>query len=199
MPSFIDKFKTKLHKIAAQEPGQAAIPSNPSSTPAHLAPTPPTRPPLQATPSVLTTEADTLLHGLQEKIWNLAYDQLQASEPNVVDAFEKTVLTTLRGNETIPKPANRIGRGTTSREARSQQMLELLQDGLDRTENIASTKEGIDAGLQAVHAVKGIMDRAVHAAPEAAIAWATVCFGLEVCDLYSSTEETTRHAVLCSP
>ena len=34
--------------------------------------------------------------------------------------------------------------------------------------------------MQAVHSVKGIIDKAVKAAPEAALAWVGVCFALEV-------------------
>ncbi|KAH7115487.1 hypothetical protein B0J13DRAFT_613508 [Dactylonectria estremocensis] len=49
--------------------------------------------------------------------------------------------------------------------------LKLVQEGLDRTQKQASIKRGIDEGLQAVQAVRGIVDKAVHAAPEAAVAW----------------------------
>jgi hypothetical protein len=60
-------------------------------------------------------------------------------------------------------------------------MQQLVRDGLDRTQKAASIKRGIDEGLQAVQAVRGIVDKAVQAAPEAAIAWVGVCLGLEVC------------------
>ncbi|KAH6977605.1 NACHT domain-containing protein [Ilyonectria destructans] len=46
-------------------------------------------------------------------------------------------------------------------------------------EKEASIKQGIDKGLQVVQAVRGIIDNAVHASPEAAIAWVGVCLGLE--------------------
>jgi hypothetical protein len=59
-------------------------------------------------------------------------------------------------------------------------MQQLVQEGLDRTQNQASIKRGIDEGLQAVQVVRGIVDKAVHAAPEAAVAWVGVCLGLEV-------------------
>lgn len=61
-------------------------------------------------------------------------------------------------------------------------MQQLVQEGLDRTRKEASIKQGIDEGLQAVQAVRGIVDKAVQAAPEAAVAWVGVCLGLEVCD-----------------
>jgi hypothetical protein len=44
-----------------------------------------------------------------------------------------------------------------------------------------SIKRGIDEGLQAVQAIRAIVDKAVQAAPEAAVAWVGVCLGLEVC------------------
>lgn len=60
-------------------------------------------------------------------------------------------------------------------------MQQLVQAGLDRTQKQASIKRGIDEGLQVVQTVRGIVDKAVHAAPEAAVAWVGVCLGLEVC------------------
>ncbi|KAL6354150.1 hypothetical protein LRP88_12484 [Fusarium phalaenopsidis] len=59
-------------------------------------------------------------------------------------------------------------------------MQHLVQEGLDRTQKQASIKQGIDEGLQAVQAVRGIVDKAVQAAPEAAVAWVGVCLGLEI-------------------
>ncbi|KAH7146060.1 hypothetical protein EDB81DRAFT_484509 [Dactylonectria macrodidyma] len=59
-------------------------------------------------------------------------------------------------------------------------MQQLVQEGLDRTQKAASIKRGIDEGLQAVQAVRGIVDKAVHAAPEAAVAWVGVCLRLEI-------------------
>jgi len=142
----------------------------------------PTQPPQQATPSPLAAELETLpLPSLQEKIWNKTYDELRANEPKVVDAFEKIVSAELRRDETSAKSADRVTNDvTTDREARLHQMRQFVQNGIDRTKKEASIKQGIDDVLQAVHAVRGIMDRAVHAAPEAAVAWATVCLGLEI-------------------
>jgi hypothetical protein len=60
-------------------------------------------------------------------------------------------------------------------------MQQLVNEGLDRTQKQASIKQGIEEGLQAVQAVRGIVDKAVYASPEASVAWAGVCLGLEVC------------------
>ncbi|CVK87256.1 uncharacterized protein FPRN_05517 [Fusarium proliferatum] len=59
-------------------------------------------------------------------------------------------------------------------------MQQLVQAGLDRTQKQASIKEGIDKGLQVVQEVRRIVDKAVSAAPEAAVAWVGVCLGLEI-------------------
>ncbi|KAH6970522.1 NACHT domain-containing protein [Ilyonectria sp. MPI-CAGE-AT-0026] len=59
-------------------------------------------------------------------------------------------------------------------------MQQLVNEGLDRTQKQASIKQGIEEGLQAVQAVRGIVDKAVHASPEASVAWAGVCLGLEI-------------------
>ncbi|KAM6514119.1 hypothetical protein FALCPG4_015281 [Fusarium falciforme] len=59
-------------------------------------------------------------------------------------------------------------------------MQQLVQAGLDRTQKQASIKRGIDEGLQTVQEVRRIVDKAVHAAPEAAVAWVGVCLGLEI-------------------
>jgi N-terminal domain of NWD NACHT-NTPase len=108
---------------------------------------------------------------------------LRAKEPELVEAFEKVISTELQLKETNDEYADRTGNNVTiNREARSHQMRQLVQDGLDRTKKEASIKQGIDDGLQAVYAIRGIMDRAVHAAPEAAVVWATVSLGLDVCE-----------------
>jgi hypothetical protein len=65
-------------------------------------------------------------------------------------------------------------------------MKQLVQAGLERTEKEAAIKRRIDDGLQSVYVVKGIIDKAVQVAPEAAVAWVGVCFGLEVGSTSSS-------------
>lgn len=107
-----------------------------------------------------------------------------------MDAFEKIVSAELRLIAASAGSADRVENDVaTNREARLHQMRQFVQDGLDRTKKEASIKQGIDDVLQAVDAVRGIMDRAVHAAPEAAVAWAAVCLGLEVSDSFLMGEK----------
>jgi hypothetical protein len=59
-------------------------------------------------------------------------------------------------------------------------MQRLVNHGLRRTERDAELKQGMEDGIQAALAVKEVVDKAVQASPEAAIAWVGVCFALEV-------------------
>uniref|UniRef100_A0A0B7JQF2 NACHT domain-containing protein n=1 Tax=Bionectria ochroleuca TaxID=29856 RepID=A0A0B7JQF2_BIOOC len=171
--------------FSAKKPVQAPQPSSASS-----APSPPqsgsstaiqaiSRP--TACPSPATDSTICSLPTLQERLWNEAYDELASSEPKLAEAYENIISTELYRSDPAPvtnQPMeNRIER---TREARCRQMQQLVQQGLNRTEKAASLKRGIDEGLQAVEAVREVVDKAIHAAPEAAIAWAGVCLGLEI-------------------
>ncbi|KAK7408615.1 hypothetical protein QQX98_009217 [Neonectria punicea] len=59
-------------------------------------------------------------------------------------------------------------------------MKQVVKKGLDQTQKQASVTQAIDEGLQVWQALRGTVDKAVQLAPEAAIAWAGVCLGLEI-------------------
>ncbi|KAH7302809.1 hypothetical protein B0I35DRAFT_384701, partial [Stachybotrys elegans] len=185
-PGLFEKAKSKARRLlhaAPQESASAPSPPTPSPTPSQPASEPATRPTSQPTPSPPTsTDSKTSpLPNLQERLWNQAYDELKASEPKLVDTYEKILSAGLCRNDSTSAASrpteNEIGR---TRETRCRQMQQLVQEGLDRTQKAASIKRGIDEGLQAVQAVREIVDKAVHAAPEAAVAWVGVCLGLEI-------------------
>jgi hypothetical protein len=69
-------------------------------------------------------------------------------------------------------------------------MQQLVELSLHTTEMDANFKQKIGDGLQAAMRVKEIIDKAVQASPEAAIAWVSVCFALEVC--VTATTRTAR-------
>ncbi|KAJ4221159.1 hypothetical protein NW757_014473 [Fusarium falciforme] len=185
-PRWLEKAKSKVirpRQAASQGSTPAHSSQSPSPTPSHSVSQPTTRSTSQPTPSLPTsTDAETPpLPSLQERLWNEAYDELKASEPKLVEAYEKILSAELRRNDsssvTFESTENEIGR---TQETRCRQMQQLVQEGLDRTQKQASIKRGIDEGLQAVQAVRGIVDKAVQAAPEAAVAWVGVCLGLEI-------------------
>ncbi|KAL6409849.1 NWD1 protein [Ilyonectria robusta] len=184
-PSLFGKVKSKGRKWLQAAPRESSTPS-----PQTLSPTPSrpasqlaTRPISQPTPSPPTsTDSDTSsLPSLQERLWNEAYDGLKASEPKLVGVYEKILLAELHGNDPSSVASEPTDNGIAStRGTRCRQIQQLVQEGLDRTQKQASIKQGIDEGLQAVQAVRGIVDKAVQAAPEATITWVGVYLGLEI-------------------
>ncbi|KAL6409963.1 hypothetical protein AUP68_06370 [Ilyonectria robusta] len=185
-PRWLEKAKSKIDRprqAAPQEPASAPSPPTPSPTPSRPASQPATRPTAQPTTSPPTsTDSETSrLPSLQERLWNQAYDELKASETKLVEAYERILSAELDRNDSSPVASepteHEIGR---TREIRCRQMQQLVQEGLDRTQKQASIIRGMDEGMQAVQAVRGIVGKAVHTAPEAAVAWVGICLGLEV-------------------
>lgn len=179
----LEKLKPNRKNPQHTLPAEPALSSSTlSSKPLQPASQPATQPKSQLKPSPpASTDPKTSLPNLQERLWNHAYDELKASETKVVEAYEEILSAELRRNDSTSvadeSTKNEIGE---TREMRRRQMQQLVQAGLDRTQKDASIKGGIDKGLQAVQAVRGIMDKAVQAAPEASIAWVGVCLGLEI-------------------
>ncbi|KAL2887302.1 Vegetative incompatibility protein HET-E-1 [Ceratocystis lukuohia] len=144
--------------------------SGPASSPIQAATSPP---PPQPEPIALST--------LQERTWENAYESSRKKEPKLVEVFEKIILSDPLDDGTSVEPTDRIeDKATTDLKVTSCQMRQFAERGIERTKKEASLKQGIDDGLRAVQAIMGIMDRALRAAPEAAVIWATVCLGLEV-------------------
>ncbi|RYC79718.1 Vegetative incompatibility protein HET-E-1 [Fusarium oxysporum f. sp. narcissi] len=176
---WFEKVESKAKKLlshSAPSPSPSLTPSQPASEPAAR----PTSQPTPSPPTPTDSETSPLLN-LQERLWNQAYDELKTSEPKLVEAYEKILSIGLHRKDpssvTCESTENEI---EGARETRCRQMQQLVRDGLDRTQKAASIKRGIDEGLQAVQAVRGIVDKAIQAAPEAAIAWVGVCLGLEI-------------------
>jgi hypothetical protein len=175
MPSgWIGKAKLKARRLLqGEEPASASSPSTPSPTQSGPVSQPATRPTSQLTPSPPTSidSQNIPLPSLQQRLWNQAYGELRASSTKLVEAYERILSAELDRNDSsfvASEPTeHEIGR---TRGTRCRQMQQLVQDGPDRTQRQASLKRGIDEGLQAVQAVRGIVDKVVHAAPEAAVA-----------------------------
>jgi N-terminal domain of NWD NACHT-NTPase len=185
MSSSFGRAKAKTRELWNSATGKSDLARSSSSLPV-LAPEP-TRP--QTTQSRQTIELEPLsLPSLQEQIWTQAYDDLREKEPKLVEAFHRVISAELHHRKRSAEPADRTGSEVTgTREVGPHEMRQLVQDGLDRTKREASIRQGIDDGMHAVDAVRGIMDRAFRAAPETAVLWATVTLGLEVCHDFLST------------
>lgn len=191
MAPFLLRAKSKAQRlfgVPGRDSGSATSPIR-SYMSAQSVPEPSQPPPLGVSSPPATEPEPSPLSSLQEKIWNQAYDDARTIEPKLVERFEKLVFAELHRNEISAEFVDRTEIG-------SHQMREFVQDGLDRTKKEASFKQGIDDGLEVVRAVRGIMDRAVQVAPEAAVVWAAVCLGIEVCDSTLRAKEDSWHTVL---
>ncbi|KKF96006.1 Vegetative incompatibility protein HET-E-1 [Ceratocystis platani] len=173
---YFQKKNTPLRR-----PDQATSLTASSSVPVRPVPRTARPPSLVVTSPPPTKSEPVLLHTLQEKIWDDAYQRLKSEEPELVKAFESIILSEPQLDETSTEPTDRIeGKVTAELKVTSRQMRKVAEKGIERTKKEASLKQRIDRGLQAVQAIMGIMDKALRAAPEAAVIWATVCLGIEV-------------------
>ncbi|KAH7111793.1 hypothetical protein B0J11DRAFT_447333, partial [Dendryphion nanum] len=153
----------------------------------------PTSSPTAAPPTSITSHARAVPDparspsSLPARLWNRAYDQAKTSNPSTVDAYEKILSIRLSeqdpGTSGLPQSAdlasqqNEIAQDADQRRVQMQQ---LVQNGLHRTEKDTKVKQGMEGSLQAALAVKEVVDKAIQASPEAAVAWVGVCFALEI-------------------
>jgi hypothetical protein len=133
-------------------------------------------------------DSATFPPNLPARLWNAAYDQAKASDSSTVDTYEKILSARLSGQDAdaSKRPpsadfASQQNEIAQDAEERRMQMQQLIQNGLRRTEKDAKVKQGMEDGIQAAMAVKAVVDKAIQASPEAAVAWVGVCFALEVC------------------
>ncbi|KAH7063877.1 NACHT domain-containing protein [Paraphoma chrysanthemicola] len=141
--------------------------------------------PHQAAPAAATAVSPS---NLPERLWDEAYSQTRVSDSDIVDAYEKILSARLSEHNAgdLEPPAestedtlhqNEIAHDVGKRRLQMQQ---LVQHGLRKTEKDAAAKQGIGDGIQAVIVVKEVVDKAIQASPEAAVAWVGVCFALEI-------------------
>ncbi|KAF2813542.1 uncharacterized protein BDZ99DRAFT_381439, partial [Mytilinidion resinicola] len=161
--------------ISVQQPPSAVSPTSSPLATSHTL--------TVATPQPNFSGLVTLISSsVRGTLWNQAYDKVKTKEPALVDAYERILSRKLNNDEAsltaLEPPKNEMEQENP--EKRRSQMMQLIRAGLDKTEREAAIKQGIDDGMQAVHSVRGIIDKAVKAAPEAALAWVGVCFVLEI-------------------
>ncbi|KAF2460807.1 hypothetical protein BDY21DRAFT_383665 [Lineolata rhizophorae] len=141
---------------------------------------PPTSPRVEALPTSTTPHARTAPDpatfppGLPARLWNQAYDQAKTSDSSTVDEYEKILSARLSQQDAdASNPPH-------SADLASQQN-EIAQDADKRRMQMQQlVKQGMEDGIQAAMAVKDVVDKAIQASPEAAVAWVGVCFALEI-------------------
>ena len=68
----------------------------------------------------------------------------------------------------------------TDKDKRWSQMEQLVQAGLKKTEWESKKKQTVGAALQGPLALKDLIGSALETMPQAALAWAGVCFAMQV-------------------
>ncbi|CAH0054523.1 unnamed protein product [Clonostachys solani] len=116
-----------------------------------------------------------------ENLWGAAYENLKKSDKDLVQAYE-TILSARLSNKNIESGEAWTGGNTIGEtpETRKDQMKKAIDVGLKSSEKFANFKGKISEGADAIANVKGLIDTAVKASPEASVAWAGVSFGLEI-------------------
>lgn len=113
---------------------------------------------------------------LPERLWNRAYDDLKEEESSLVEGYER-VLSQLEVTASEGATQNTIEQGRVGRQT---QMQRLLKAGLKKTEKEAKIWAGAGAAVDFILSAKSVIDAAVEAMPQAALAWTGVSIALQV-------------------
>jgi hypothetical protein len=100
-----------------------------------------------------------------EDIWDQAYDSLQESDAELVEAYEKILssrASAIDSASETTEPQNTIGRNPG---ARREQMHKLIQDGLQKTNREAKIIQGIGEAAKFVLSANDIISTAIQAVP----------------------------------
>lgn len=128
-------------------------------------------------------------YSLRERLWNDAYDQARIEDSETVEGYEKILSAQLRQEEADlldsshpnstdkTTPGNEIEQDV---EKRQKQMRQLVQNGSQRINKETDTKQSIQSGIKVAMVLKEVVDKAVQASHEAALAWVGVCIGLQI-------------------
>ena len=166
---------------AFQPPNSSIAPVDPqASERVKLSSGPGSSAPEMASPrSDTPVQTNTPTPSLPEQLWDRAYDGLKADELSLVEAYEKVLSRNLKENDSTsdgPESPNTIKQADSA--ARREQIHQLVQAGLKKTEREARIMHGIGEAMRPVLSVMGFIGPAIQAAPHSALPWAGVCIAL---------------------
>jgi hypothetical protein len=159
---------------------------------ASLAPQPST--PGDGVPAIEISSADTPAHLLDidsddrkknamspEEIWDEAYDDLKAEQPQLMHIYEVILSNKLHDpNSDHPQSGDENNMIATAGDERRTQMLAIMQSGQNRVKREAKIKESVGEAMEIVNSMKSIISTAIQAAPQAALPWSIVSMALDV-------------------
>ncbi|RTE82396.1 hypothetical protein BHE90_003097 [Fusarium euwallaceae] len=109
-----------------------------------------------------------------------AYDKVKEDEGRLVEAYEKILSTQLGGNDPAPRDGGLINVIKQDADARQDQMKQLVDKGLEKTERASKIKEKVKEGMQPIKNVKDFVALAVKSEPTAAVAWVGITTCMEI-------------------
>jgi hypothetical protein len=192
----VSQLAQTIHVPASVEPQTQDTPSNaqcaasinhPATAISAIPPTSPTAlhaPTASRTSTALSTAVASTLPSPSERLWDRAYDELkdkECKESKWVDAYEKIMTRVLEKGDLSPT-APELDENVIEIDlaTRRLQMNKLVEDGLKKTEKLANVMKGIGDAIRVIDSVKVTIGKAIESVPYAGIAWAGVCFALQV-------------------
>ncbi|KAK4164093.1 hypothetical protein QBC43DRAFT_170143, partial [Cladorrhinum sp. PSN259] len=128
-------------------------------------------------------------------LWNQAYDQVSREKSHLVAGYEEI----LCDNFLIRNQAQQGGTAITiahEHNARRHQMQQLVHQGIQKAHTAHMLTEGLDNFFQVTQFLKGVLDSAVQASPQAALAWAGISVILEVLQNPRKEMQSNREGIV---
>ncbi|EXK38479.1 hypothetical protein FOMG_06060 [Fusarium oxysporum f. sp. melonis 26406] len=123
-------------------------------------------PPSAPLPTINQATSPSSIHDIKEK------------EPNRVKEYEE-IIENIK-NEWGNIPENEMEDLEHCKTDKSRQMWMVVYMGLERSKKMAHYKETVSNNIGIIGNLKGVIDQAVKASPEAGVAWAGISVGLEI-------------------
>ena len=152
-------------------------PAPPQPGPSSSVPAPIT-PESQVSPAVLVVTAPK--DPIRTRIWNSAYDKVKEDEPRLVEAYEKILSAQLGDDNPTPRDGASTNVINQDAGARQDQMKQLVDKGVEKTERETKVKEKIKEEMQPIKNIKDFVALAVKSEPTAAVAWVGITTFMEV-------------------
>ncbi|KAI1037723.1 hypothetical protein LB503_009495 [Fusarium chuoi] len=174
---------------AAASTSQITTPSGPQTSGSSLtvpimSPPAISSPPEPGTVSSPPAEPEITTLSVPDRLWSKAYSTLEEKEPEIVKKYQE-ILERVQHEWIDTAAPEELQNLKHCKTVKSQQMWRLVYSGLERSKRQAKVKESVSNIMETIENLKGVVDKAVKYSSEAAIAWAGVSLGLEVCWMHS--------------
>jgi len=180
------KDATQITTASIETSQPAALPESASPEEFHAAISTSARPLLPASGNNFTkirtpAGANDAPTSLPAQLWDRAYNEVKREETELVNIYEKILSRQLQNGPGLAVPDFQLNIiAQDNPDTRRRQMTQLIYTGLERIEREAKGKEGLVMAIDIVLSAKNMISSAIHATPQAALAWAGICVALEV-------------------